>query len=289
MSELEHNGPELARIHRQRNDRKFFCYFTGFLEGIAASGYLERGEIAPLIAECKEFVTRVADGDASDLLQDLDADLLDHENVLGIVEVRVAEIDGSCEKSGVNRFLGFCRGIACDGTITEREAAAILDRINANPVLSQIVGVRQIRICCEDALADSILTAGESSEICEAIGQIVGDCYGDTGLSQPFGVANYGEFRLSSIESDFEGRTIVLTGTFKTNPRSLLEEKLEEFGAQISRNVSGKTDFLIVGGEAARDWIEMNRGTKIRKAQELRLRSELPRFISENQVMKLLG
>lgn len=68
MQDFEHGGPELARINRRNNDKKFFCHFTGFLEGISASGYLETGEVAPLLAECEEFVRRVRDGDALDII-----------------------------------------------------------------------------------------------------------------------------------------------------------------------------------------------------------------------------
>ncbi|MGL4280920.1 MAG: BRCT domain-containing protein [Albidovulum sp.] len=289
MGEFEHSGPNLARIHQERNDKKFFCHLTGFLEGIVASGHLERGEVEPLIAECKAFVVRISDGDAYDLIEDFDADLLDYDNVRSVAESRSIEIDPRCERSSLNRFLGFCRGIACDGVIGAREAEAVLDRIEAIPSLMEVVGVRQILICCQDAVTDGVLTNDESNEICDAIGSIVGDCYGDTGLAQPFGVANYGEYRLSDVGAEFEGRTVVLTGTFQTTPRILLEERLADHGAIIARSVSGKTDFVLIGGEAARDWIEVNRGTKLRKAQELRLESERPYFISEHQLMRLLG
>lgn len=81
----------------------------------------------------------------------------------------------------------------------------------------------------------------------------------------------------------------MLTGTFKTTPRRDFEDGLAALGATITRHVSGKTDFLVVGGEASRDWIEMNRGTKMRKAQELRLKAEKPGFVSEAQLLYLMS
>lgn len=289
MSDLEHEGHELARIHAKNNDRKYFCHFTGFLEGIVASGFLERGEVEPLIAECKEFVSRISDADAQDIVQDFECDLLEFEALADVIEYRQRKIDSSCSKSALNRFLGYCRGIVCDGVIKYAEAEGIVWYIQCNPELLNNTGVPAIYACCLDALADGILDSSESAEICDTIGFVIGDSYGDTGIAQSFGVANFSEMQLSSLEDDLDGAVVVLTGVFETKPRSVLEDKLAEFGAIITRHISGKTDLLIVGGQASRDWLEMNRGTKIKKAQEMRLSSNSPQFISESQLLRKMG
>lgn len=289
MSELEHGGRELERIHSKNNDQKYFCHFTGFLEGIAASGYIELGEVEPLVAECVEFVERSADCDASDIIQDFEADLIEHATLVDAVTFRAKQIDGTCSKSTINRFLGFCRGIVCDGEITIEEAKKLHEAIQTRPGLNDVIGVRQIATCVHDALEDGILTSEESEELCRTIGNVVGDCYSDTGLAQTGGVANYDEFRLKDVLIDLLEKTVVLTGNFKANPRKDFEKELEALGAYVSRSVSGKTDFIIIGGEAARDWIEMNRGTKIRKALELQAKSGRPYFVSEGQILRLIS
>ena len=289
MSKFEHDGIELGQIHKKNNDKKFYCHFTGFLEGIAASGYLEAGEENPLLAECKEFVRRVSNNDAEDIIQDFDADLLDHSVISDAADFRLKEIDFNCVNSSTNRFLGFCRGVVCDGVITLAEAELIKARIENDPNLETLVGVRQILVTCLDALEDGIISDAESLEICNAIGEIVGDNYGDTGLAQTFGTVNYQETQIGDILTDLQGKTIVLTGSFHTKPRSKLEQELAGFGAKMATSVSGTTDILIVGGEASRDWIEMNRGTKIRKAQELRLKSKKPDLVSEGQLRTLIA
>ncbi len=183
MAQYSHGGPELGRIHRRNNDKKFFAHFTGFLQGIAASGYIEVGEVEPLIAECEEFVRRVSDVDAYDIVQDFDADLLEHENITDVVEVRMQELEANCEKSLLNRFLGFCRGVVCDGKITLPEATAISSFIEEYPFLLDTIGVKQISVSTLDAIEDGIISEEESDEICEVIGHVVGDCYGDTGIA----------------------------------------------------------------------------------------------------------
>lgn len=286
---MDHNGRALGAIHRVANDRKFFCHFTGFLEGVAASGMIEQGEVAPLLAECRTFITRIADPDASDILDDFEAELLEHETVTQMVETRAERIDPSCAKSALNRFLGYCRGIVCDNIITTSEAEGIVRLVELSPALVETVGVREIYNTCRDAVEDGIVTPDEGALICDAIAAVVGDCYGDTGLSNVFGVANVAEHRLQSFPDEIIERSVVLTGTFRTSPRSLLERQLSELGAEIAKSVSGRTDYVIIGGTASRDWIEVNRGTKLRKAMELRLRGKGPQFVSEWQLLGLMG
>ncbi len=289
MEKFDHGSPELARVHAKENNKKYYCHLTGFLEGVAASGYFELGEIEPLVAECAEFVRHIADGDADDIIQDFEADLLGHEVIASCAESRASNIDASCEKSVTNRFFGFCRGVACDGIIRLSEAARIVEIAEKNPTLLGVVGVKQILVSCRDALADGIIDKFESNEICQAISEIVGDSYGDTGIASSFKVATYSETYLSNLDDELIDRTVVLTGTFSTSPRSILEKSLAERGAVIANNVSGATHFIIIGGEPSRDWIEMNRGTKLRKALELRKKSNIPHFVSEAQLRRLMS
>lgn len=287
MAQHEHGGRELGRIHKRNNDNKFFCHFTGFLEGIVASRAIEVGELEPLIAECKEFVRRVSDGDATDIIEDFEADLLEYEQIVDAVTFRNQGIDPNCEKSRLNHFLGYCRGIVCDARITMEEAQGIVNYLEGYPQLRLVAGVAQIFTTCIDAIEDGVIDAEEEAEICDVIGSIVGDCYGDTGLAQTFGVANVDEHKIEDL-GEMEGAVLVLTGTFHVKPRSKFEQELQGFGAVINKHVSGKTSYVIIGGEASRDWIEMNRGTKIRKAQEVRMESDRPLFVSESQLVRLI-
>lgn len=278
----------MAWIHSAANDEKYFCHFTGFLEGVACSGHLEVGEIEPLVEECKEFFGLADDDDAVGLITSFQQGMLEHGTVEALAVYRVRQIDPGCTKSNVNRFLGFCRGVVCDGLVTLKEAESILNFLDNFTDLRSVVGVSQIATVCEDAIADGIVDQGESDGICEEIGRLVGDSFGDTGWAQTRGVANFDEYRNSNLLNEFEEANIVLTGCFKTRPRSILEQKLSELGANVCRTVSRKTDFLIIGGQPSRDWIEMHRGTKLRAAQKIRETKPYPRFVSESQILRLL-
>lgn len=288
MSELEVGGHVLGKIHRANNDKKYFCYFTGFLEGIVASGAIETGEIEPLIAQCEDFVRNVNDCDANEIIEDFNADLLEHVSLTDAIEYRNREIDEQCKKSAVNRFLGFCAGISCDNIISELEAKALIVRGVSRPEILADPVARNLVYLCEEALDDGIIEPQESSEICEAITRLVGDAYCDTGISELGNMPVVEIHRLNGDLAYFDGATVVLTGAFSVRPRRKIEEKLVELGCQISKSVSKKTNIVVIASEASRDWVHTHKGTKMIKALSLREEYGSPQFVQEADLLTAL-
>lgn len=289
MSDFETGSPALGRIHKASNDKKFFCYFTGFLEGILASGGIEVGEVEPLIVQCKDFVSNVSDGDAFDIVEDFDAELLAYESVMDIAEIRSDRIDQGCEKSAVNRFLGFCAGIACDDIITDREATSLIDLAASNPTVLNDIHVRTLVNTCIEALEDGIVEKHESVEICNVITRLVGDAYCDTGISSLGNIPALNTIRLDDADTQLDGKHLVLTGAFSISPRRLIEDELSARGAEVMKSVSRKTDYVVVATESSRDWIQTHKGTKLIKALELQDKHGRPDFIPEANLLRALG
>ncbi|WP_143316810.1 NAD-dependent DNA ligase LigA [Clostridium sp. HBUAS56017] len=80
---------------------------------------------------------------------------------------------------------------------------------------------------------------------------------------------------ISIVESVFEGKTVVVTGTLKNYTRGSIKEKLELLGAKVSGSVSKKTDYVLAGEEA---------GSKLTKAIDLGVK-----VISEDEFEEMMG
>ena len=68
----------------------------------------------------------------------------------------------------------------------------------------------------------------------------------------------------AASDSPFAGRTMVFTGTLETMSRDEAEAQAERLGAKVTKSVSKKTDFVVVGADA---------GSKATKAAELGVRT----------------
>jgi hypothetical protein len=288
MPDLEHAGKDLANIHRKPNDKKYFCYFTGFLEGVAASGMIEDGEVSPLVQQCHEFALNISDPDALDFVQDFEAGLLEHGSVVDAIHYRAQTIDKACDKSSLNRFMGYCAGIACDDLIQLKEAIGIVEYAEQNPSILRDSSAAAIVFCCKDAVIDGMINEEESAEICEAITALVGDSYADTGISALGGVPVFSEGELPCTLHEMKGQVFVFTGNFEVTPRRIIEDQVTALNAKIAKSVTKKTDFVVVGAEAARDWVFTHKGLKLNKALKMHQDTGRPQFVSEAQLKKYL-
>lgn len=77
------------------------------------------------------------------------------------------------------------------------------------------------------------------------------------------------------VESMFQGKTVVVTGTLNNYSRSSIKEKLETLGAKVSGSVSKKTDYVLAGAEA---------GSKLTKAIDFGVS-----VISEEEFENMIG
>ncbi len=89
-----------------------------------------------------------------------------------------------------------------------------------------------------------------------------------------FGLKN-DEPIVETIDSDFSGKTIVLTGTLSHYKRSDLKKQLEAMGAKVSSSVSKNTDLVICG---------QNPGSKFDQAKALGIK-----VIEEDELLAMLA
>lgn len=78
----------------------------------------------------------------------------------------------------------------------------------------------------------------------------------------------------TTLNPNFAGKTVVLTGTLNNFTRPDLTKKLQNMGANVTSSVSKNTDMVIVGADA---------GSKLSKAQQLDVR-----IVLEDELLKML-
>lgn len=66
--------------------------------------------------------------------------------------------------------------------------------------------------------------------------------------------------KITATNSEYAGKTFVLTGTLESLSREFAKEKLQALGAKVAGSVSAKTDYVVAGSET---------GSKLTKAEEL--------------------
>ena len=261
--ELAYESDILGTIHERANTAKNHCFFVGFLDGVAANERLDCTELEPLLAECEAICRLVRDEDAAEILEEAAAGHHDTPKellnlLLQIAEVRSQYIDSSCRRSSANRLLGFCAGVNCDSIITTREAKELFERLSSEHDLDEDPRIVSLKYALLDALEDGTIDPAESEEISRLITRLVGDSYADTGIPSSETIPVIQD--LDAVdENSLDGCNTVVTGSFSYGTRGEVVRRLEEFGAVVQKNPSGKTDIVIIGSEGSPHWTYKHR------------------------------
>lgn len=102
-------------------------------------------------------------------------------------------------------------------------------------------------------IAESLVTYFEKEEAKQLIKELT-----EAGVNMSY--KGLSSAQVASIESDFQGKTVVLTGSLSKYKRNEAKKVIESLGGKVTGSVSKKTDLVIAGEEA---------GSKLTKAQEL--------------------
>lgn len=277
-------------------DRKRDVYWIGFLAGALASGRIETGEEAAILAEADAFARFFGDPDASDLAQDLRGGCFsDHDDVAqaidDIIAAKRAALDLVAPRSDlddVNEFLGFCAGVICDGQILQAEAEVMLARLRKTRALTASVVFSDLWRALESALADGHLTREESDDIRDWISLLVGDGFAETGVANIGAVAQLDTPITDPDEVIIEGNAFVLTGPMRLGPRNFIIAEITRCGGTVAAAVSRKTRFVVISATASKHWRTSHFGTKIEAAKTLIAQGYPLRFVTETALARAI-
>jgi hypothetical protein len=165
----------------------------------------------------------------------------------------------------LSELLGLAKGVMLDGVVTENEAIQLRTWIANHPDVVETWPGDILSKRLEKIFADGKATPEECADLAKLLGQLVG---GEAGIMVGKNASTTLPIDQPPPKITLRGKTFVLTGTFALGPRSACEKLIESFGGQSEGNVTGRTDFLVVGTFASRDWAHTSYGRKIELAIE---------------------
>jgi NAD-dependent DNA ligase len=114
----------------------------------------------------------------------------------------------------------------------------------------------------KSALADGVISEAERTHLADTLQKLLGGTLDE--LAESTHVSSLAFDEVPQIE--IAGSLFCLTGDFVFGPRSTCEGSIEERGGAVSRSVTKKLRYLVVGGLGSAEWKHGSFGTKLKKA-----------------------
>ena len=165
----------------------------------------------------------------------------------------------------IDQLIGLAQGVLADGIVSQAEAEMLQSwlRVNHrtdNPYVSRLLD--QV----ERVLADGILDEDEGRELHDALMSWTGG-----------GGTDGEESTTASLPLDPGPRTVriagcsfVFTGTGIFGTRKMMQDATLRAGGAVERNITMRTNFVVLGTYVTPAWAHQSFGRKIEKAMEYR-------------------
>lgn len=161
-------------------------------------------------------------------------------------------------------LVGIAQGFLCDGHLSEDEIKFLKSWLEQNDAIAATWPGDVICARVRDILADGIVTIEERSYLTEMLQQLLGGTLEN--LAESAHVSELALDRSASVT--IPNSTFCLTGDFVFATRSHCEATIEKRGGLISKSITKKVNYVVVGGLGSKEWKHGSFGTKIEKAME---------------------
>ncbi len=165
----------------------------------------------------------------------------------------------------IDQLIGLAQGILADGIVSQAEAEMLQSwlRVNHrtdNPYVSRLLD--QV----ERVLADGVLDEDEGRELGDALMSWTGGGGTDGEESTTASLPLDPEPRTVRIA----GNTFVFTGTGIFGTRKMMQDATIRAGGTVERNITMRTNFVVLGTYVTPAWVHQSFGRKIEKAMGYR-------------------
>ncbi len=180
--------------------------------------------------------------------------------------VKMIALDQRRVTKALNTLMGILSGIVCDNKLENTEIHFLNAWLKEQEDISNLYPVNIIRRKVHEVLSDGVITEEERSRLLKDLQVLSGTDFANTGFALPEHIA-------SIFDEDpfiiFEENYFVFTGDFLFGTRRACEQAVIKRGGIFSETITKKTNYLVVGSMASRDWIVANFGRKLQKAAEM--------------------
>lgn len=238
----------------------------GILAGISTDSLVNEKELLFLDAWLREREAQLeGDGDVTDLLEQI-ADVLEDgvitqeemDDTLNLIDCILEYQENPPHSTNLQEVFGFIQGVVADNVIRTAEIESVKELLELN---------QDVPMC---SLLFAKINQGLSrDELIKDLKSFSGQYLEETGSTQDWSSFLGDEVPLGY---DFRGKKICFTGGVTGMPRSALKNHVAKLGATVTKSVTQSTDFLVVGDECSRGWLEHNYGTKLDTACRLKLK-----------------
>ena len=241
-------------------------------EASAIANWMERfaqHKATPIFKECYALLSKV--------LQDGMVDERELHEILDFTRPFTNNATASSKTAALQQLYGMLRGVAADGKINADEALGLTTWMASNEALTQDKTTAKIYVALETALEDRRIDNVESQALIDLIQTIVDP------VQEP------GDSEIPPSQSAVAGAKFCLTGEFTSGKKADIEEKIEAAGGTISKGVTKKCAYVVVGGQGSDQWAFGNYGTKVKKAMEYKDAGCPISIIREADLLQMLG
>ena len=186
----------------------------------------------------------------------------------------------------ISELLGLCKGMICDGVISEAEAFALRAWMVANPLALDQFPANILARRLDRILADHQIDEDERRDLFELMQSVVGEPTDD----------DFPSNRSTTLPLDdpapaltFAEREYVFTGKMVYGTRRACENAVLLRGGSVGKSVTLRTHVLVVGTLGSIAWKESTHGTKILRALEIRETGQPIHLVGESHWVEHLG
>lgn len=180
---------------------------------------------------------------------------------------------------GLDAMLGICQGVLADGVVTAEEAGFLHSWMSANPDVTRSWPGDVMAARLERIYADAVVDNEERAELNTLLRGLLG---GRIGVAAEMNLSTALPIDDPAPTLTFPGQTYVFTGLCAYGPRKACQAEVEVRGGLCASGITKRTNVVVIGTFASRDWLHTNHGTKILKAVEYRDRGVPIAIVGEN-------